>query len=215
MRRNALIFVVFFLVVIAGCVNNVGLSGTYINSQTNLTCLELSSDGTYFAHQVGSSISIKEKYEIKNNKLLLTLPTDFLFGLTGQNNIVIACDVNGDTIDCGKDGGTYQKINSCNNQNPKRITPTPIMYTYQCLANTSLKNSQPDKDHVTLTLNYQDTCGLTTDVIFFVKTGNDRSVIYSKHLGNPGTSLVTVSYTVPNIRGKEYYWDYNATRRDG
>jgi len=214
MKKIVLILIIIFFVAITGCVNNIGLSGTYINSQNNLTCLELSSDETYFVHSVGSSISIKEKYEIKNNKLLLTLPTDFLFGQTGQNNIVIACDVKDDTLNCGKEGGIYQKIDSCTNQNPKRVTPTPIMYTYQCLANTSLKNSQPDKDHVTLTLNYQDTCGLTTNVIFFVKTGNDRRVIYRKDLGNPGTSLVTASYTVPNIRGQEYYWNYNATRTD-
>jgi hypothetical protein len=88
------------------------------------------------------------------------------------------------------------------------------MYNYQCLANTSLANSQPDKDHVTLTLNYQDTCGLTTDVTFFVKTRNDGKIIYSKNLGNPGTSLVTASYTVPNIRGQVYTWNYTATRRD-
>jgi hypothetical protein len=212
MNRAILIFVVLLLA-IAGCVNNIGLSGTYINSRTNQTCLEFSSDGTYLSYIVGSSISIKEKYEIKNNKLLLTLPTDFLFGQTGQNNIVISCDVNGDSIDCGKDGGIYQKIESCNNVNPKRITPTPIMNFYQCIANTSLTNSQPDKDHVTLTLRYQDTCGQTTDVIFFVKTGNGQT-IYSKDLGNPGTSLVTASYTMPNIRGQEYIWNYNATRND-
>jgi hypothetical protein len=212
MKKVIGIFVVLLLT-ITGCVNNFGISGTYINSRTNLTCLEFSSDGTYLSHIVGSSVSLKEKYEIKNNKLLLTLPMNFLLDQSGQNNLIVACDVNGDIIDCGKDGGTYQKIDSCNNQNPKRITPTPLMNTYRCLANTALTNSQPDKDHLTLTLRFQDTCGLTTNVIFFVKTGNGKT-IYSKDLGNPGTSLVTDSYTVPNIRGQEYIWNYNATRND-
>jgi hypothetical protein len=214
MKKNVIIFLVIFLLAIAGCVNNLGLSGSYINIQNNHTCLDLSSDGTYLLRSVGSSVSLKENYEIKNNKLLLTLPTNLLFGQDSQNNLVITCDVNGDILNCGKDGGTYQKTDSCNTLDPKRIIPTPKMSSYQCLANTRLTQSAPDKDHVTFGLKYQDTCGLTTDVIFFVKTRSDKKTVYSKDLGNPGTSLVTDSYTVPNIRGQEYIWNYDATRSD-
>ena len=212
MKKIALIFLVIFFLILAGCVNNVVLSGSYINIQTNQTCLDISSDGTYLIRSVGSSLSIQEKYEIKNNKLLLTLPMNLLFGQIGQNNIVVTCDINGNTINCGKEGGIYQKIDSCSSTNQERITPTPMANSYQCLANTSLTQSQLDKDHMKFTLNYQDTCGLTSDVIFYVKARNNIKPIYSKDLGNPGTSLVTASYTVKGVMGQEYIGSYNAKR---
>jgi hypothetical protein len=36
--------------------------------------------------------------------------------------------------------------------------------------------------------------------------------MYSKDLGNPGTSIIIDNYTVPNVRGQEWKFKYNATR---
>ena len=208
------LFFVLLLVTIVftgGCINNSGISGSYIDTQNNRICLDMSSDGTYLIRSVGSSLSIQEKYKIENNKLLLTLP-NFIFGQIGQNEILVTCDVNGNIINCGKEGGIYEKTDSCSVVDPARIIPTPFMPSYACLANTRLWTSEPDKYHINLNLKYQDICGLTTDVRFIVKSAKDLKVIYDQDLGNPGTGVVNASYTVENIRGVGYFWNYNATR---
>jgi hypothetical protein len=212
MKNLLFIILLISIVFTVGCVNNLGISGSYINLQNNQTCLDMSSDGTYLIRSVGSSLSIQEKYKIENNKLLLTLPTDFIFGQNSQNEIFVTCDVNGKIINCGKEGGIYEKVDSCSVIDPARIIPTPVMPSYACLANTRLWTSQPDKEHVTLNLKYQDICGLTTDVRFIVKSAKDLKVIYDQDLGNPGTGVVYANYTHDNIRGVGYFWAYNATR---
>jgi hypothetical protein len=132
-----------------------------------------------------------------------------MLGGTGANNIVITCDVNGNIIDCGKDGGVYQKTDSCNSFVTNVMTPTPIPTPI-----ASIVWSGERTDYMTVTGTYQDISGTTTDLRFSVFNTNTNTMVYTKDLGNPGTSLVTVSYKVPNVRGQEYIAKFENDRRE-
>jgi hypothetical protein len=199
MKYFAILLLLITLFAIAGCVNNYGISGTYIDIKNNNTCLDFSSDGTYLIRSLQTSIAVQDKYQIKNNQIILSIPLNSLLGGTGTNNIVITCEVNGNRLNCGKDGGIYQKTESCysfvtNEMTPTQI-PTPI---------SSVVWSGEYTDYMTVTGTYQDISGTTTDLKFNVIKWDTQTTVYSKDFGNPGTSLVTVSYKVPNVWGQEY-----------
>jgi len=80
------------------------------------------------------------------------------------------------------------------------------------MANTSLPVYQLNATAYNLSVIYQDTSGLTTNVVFQVKWRNG-TYLWNQNLGNPGTGVVVGNYTIinPGI-GKEVIWLYNATR---
>lgn len=81
------------------------------------------------------------------------------------------------------------------------------------VVNSSLPFYKLNTTHYNLSVIYHDTSGYTTDVVFNVRdwTGGNN-VVYTKDLGNPGTSIVTDNYTVAIPLGQEYIWEYNATK---
>ena len=60
---------------------------------------------------------------------------------------------------------------------------------------------------------YQDSQGYTTNLVFNVYDYSaGRTLVYTKDWGNPGTAQVVDNYTVMVPLGKEYQWQYNATK---
>ena len=85
--------------------------------------------------------------------------------------------------------------------------------TYMTLSNTTLYVTEPDPNHVTFHLLYFDPSGLTTNLKYNVTCWTNQTPMYYVDLGNPGTAVVTDdSYTVPNVKGQEWRFFYNATR---
>lgn len=80
------------------------------------------------------------------------------------------------------------------------------------IVNTSLFITEPNNSYVTFNIVYQDTSGLTTDVKWNVTNWDNMTPMYYSDLGNPFTSAVSDNYTVPNIRGQQWKFWYNATR---
>lgn len=199
MKYFVFLLLLGILFTIAGCVNNYGISGTYIDIKNNNTCLDFSSDGTYLIRSIQTSIAVQDNYQIKNNQIILSIPLNSLLGGSGTNNIAITCDLNGNRLDCGKYGGIYQKTESCYSFIPNEITPTPIPTPI-----SSVVWSGEYSDYMTVTGTFQDISGTTADLKFNVIKWDTQTTIYSKDFGNPGTSLITVSYKVPNVRGQEY-----------
>jgi hypothetical protein len=72
--------------------------------------------------------------------------------------------------------------------------------------------SEPNASYVTFNILYHDTSGYTTNVVWDVTCWSNMTQMYSKNLGNPGTSIIIDNYTVPNVRGQEWRFKYNATR---
>lgn len=197
---NYLIFSILLvsLLLITGCVNNYGISGTYIDVKNNNTCLDFSSDGTYLIRSISSSIAVQDRYQVKNNQILLSIPLNSMLGGGGANNIVLTCDVIGDRLNCGKLGGVFQKTASCNSFVTRETTPTPIPTPQSSIVTTG-----EGTDTMTFTGTYQDKSGLTTNVKFVLTDWDTQTPICSKELGNPGTSRITASCQTPNVRGKE------------
>jgi PKD repeat protein len=84
--------------------------------------------------------------------------------------------------------------------------------TLAAMAKTSLPVYQLNATAYNLSVIYQDTSGLTTDVLFYVRYRNG-TVLYYQDLGNPGTGIVSANYTVSNLpMGMELLWSYNARR---
>jgi len=84
--------------------------------------------------------------------------------------------------------------------------------TLESRAATSLPVYQLNSTFYNLSVIYQDTTGMTSNVRFIVKSRNG-TVFYNKNLGNPGVGLVTDNYTIRNQGiGEEVIWMYNATR---
>ena len=82
---------------------------------------------------------------------------------------------------------------------------------------SAMSNPNADKYHMYLLFSYQDTCGLTSQIQYFViDKGTDASpinnLLYSYTLNNPGTSIATNNVSVPNTRGENYAWYMNYTR---
>jgi len=85
--------------------------------------------------------------------------------------------------------------------------------TYMALSNTTLFITEPTASTVTFNLIYFDPTGLTTNLKFNVTCWSNNTPMYYVDLGNPGTSVVAdSSYTVPNVKGQEWRFWYNATR---
>jgi PKD repeat protein len=92
-------------------------------------------------------------------------------------------------------------------------TQRPQNQTYMTMRNTSLYVTEPDPNHVTFHLLYYDPSGLTTNLKYNVTCWDNQTPMYYVDLGNPGTAVVTDdSYTVPNVKGQEWRFFYNATR---
>jgi len=84
--------------------------------------------------------------------------------------------------------------------------------TYMALSNTTLFITEPTASTVTFNLIYYDPTGLTTDVKFNVSCWSNQTMMYYLDHPAPGTGVVTDSYTVPNVKGQEWRFWYNATR---
>jgi len=92
------------------------------------------------------------------------------------------------------------------------VIPNLSGNVYSNIGNTSLTFTEPNTSYVTMGLQYQDTSGTTSSLKFYVYFDNNKTVVYSSDLGNPGTNLVLANYTARNIRGIRYIWNYTAVR---
>lgn len=84
--------------------------------------------------------------------------------------------------------------------------------TYNQIANTSLYITEPNMSYVTFNLIYQDLSGLTSSVRWNVTNRDNGTVMRSTNFISPGVNTLLANYTVPNIRGQEWIFSYNATR---
>lgn len=84
--------------------------------------------------------------------------------------------------------------------------------TQRQLVNTSLFITEPNNTYITFNIIYQDNSGLTSNVRWNVTEWDNMTPMYYKDFGNPLTLPVSDSYTVPNIRGQQWKFWYNATR---
>ncbi len=78
--------------------------------------------------------------------------------------------------------------------------------------NQSLYVTEPNTSYVTMNLNYTDMSGLTNNLIFTVVAKENNTVINTQSFSGFGTNPIYANYTVPNVRGKGYYWQYDARR---
>ena len=69
-----------------------------------------------------------------------------------------------------------------------------------------------DLKYCTFEWSYQDTCGLTTKVDFYLKDVDLNKIVYQNSIDDPGTTIATMKYTVANERGKNYIAWENSTR---
>jgi hypothetical protein len=89
----------------------------------------------------------------------------------------------------------------------------PQSSTYKSLGNTSLFITEPTASTVNFHLRYYDPTGLTTNLKYYVQCWSNQTTMYSVDLGAPGTAVVMDdTYVVPNVKGQEWRWWYNATR---
>ena len=110
--------------------------------------------------------------------------------------------------------------------NYQTLSPKDVDYTIYCplssqhAVNNTLTQVTESKNlfyklnatAYNLSMNYQDTSGYTTDLVFWVKDYTHGDVlVYSHDLGNPGTSMITDNYTVIVPLGQEYLWGYTKT----
>jgi hypothetical protein len=97
-----------------------------------------------------------------------------------------------------------------------RPPPPPDTSLQTCLyANGNTRTSSfysSDFKQITFVWSYQDICGLTTKVDFYLIDSDLNKIVYQKTIENPGTSIATFDYTVLNERGKNYQWFENETR---
>jgi hypothetical protein len=83
---------------------------------------------------------------------------------------------------------------------------------YNQIANSSLYITEPNMSYVTFNIIYQDLSGLTTRVVWNVTNRDNGTVMSSYVYPPPGLGTIRGNYTVPNIRGQEWWFSYNATR---
>ena len=83
---------------------------------------------------------------------------------------------------------------------------------YLALQNTTLWFAEPNASYIRLGVNYTDISGKTSNVYWYIKCQNNGTVVYSKDLGNPGTSKVWDYRDIVNQRGYTWVWNYTATR---
>lgn len=84
--------------------------------------------------------------------------------------------------------------------------------TYSQIGNTSLFVTEPNMSYVTFNFRYQDLSSLTSTVYWSVMCVDNETTMYSNTFILPGTSLHIDNYTVPNVRGQQWKFWYNATR---
>lgn len=69
-----------------------------------------------------------------------------------------------------------------------------------------------DLKYCTFVWSYQDTCGLTTKVDFYLIDADLNKIVYQNSIEDPGTTIATMKYTVENEQGKNYICYENSTR---
>jgi len=85
--------------------------------------------------------------------------------------------------------------------------------TQQQISNATLYITEPNNSYVTFNLIYYDGSALTTNLLFNVTCWDNMTPMYYIDFGNPGKNVITDSnYTVPNVRGQEWKFWWNATR---
>jgi hypothetical protein len=93
---------------------------------------------------------------------------------------------------------------------------TPETDLFTCVysnGNTFTGIAAPNSTHMTLMFSYQDTCGLTSALDYYVKdVDNGSFVVYTYHLAPVTAGVYVNNYTVLNTRGKNYIWYENSTR---
>ena len=87
----------------------------------------------------------------------------------------------------------------------------PISNTNQTLRTMVSNVTEPNLSYVTMWNYYQDPTGLTTEIDMVWRFANNNSVIKWQNTSSPGTSLVTGSLTMKNIRNTQVWWGMNAT----
>jgi len=83
---------------------------------------------------------------------------------------------------------------------------------YLAVRDTSLWFAEPNVSYIRLGVNYTDSSGKTSNVKWFVVFGNNKTMLYTKDLGNPGTGTVSDYRDYKNLRGSQYTWNYSAVR---
>jgi PKD repeat protein len=78
--------------------------------------------------------------------------------------------------------------------------------------NTHSGIARPDIGNITFMFSYQDTCGTTVAVDYYVADNDLNTMIYHYQLTPVTTGIYVNNYTVPNVRGKSYRWWQNSTR---
>jgi len=87
----------------------------------------------------------------------------------------------------------------------------PIVNNSYEQVNATLTFSQPDIYNATFGVRYQDTSGLTSLLEFAIKSKVNGTIVYQTSVA-PGTSQVWINKTIPNVRGEQWRWYYNAVR---
>jgi len=83
---------------------------------------------------------------------------------------------------------------------------------YTALNGTRVYFTEPDIYNVSMCINYVDTKGLTTSVNESWYYANNNTMIFSQVLVSPGTTANLTCITLPNVRGTQVYWGWNASR---
>jgi hypothetical protein len=161
-----------------------------------------SSDTTYLQNAFGVSAVVAE--QMTNGSIAMTGET----GVDGSNTFTmfpaisyriamvnasqgVNCQVQLAPIDsdyvlhCAAAGQTY----SANNTEAAKLNRSYIWY------------NEPNASFVTYNAQYQDSDCITTDAAFNVTFVDNSTTAYYHDFGNPGCSLVTANYTLPNVRG--------------
>lgn len=82
--------------------------------------------------------------------------------------------------------------------------------TYMYINATTLNVTFPNTTHITVHLWYQDISGLSTNLKFMVFDGLNGTVYSNQTIASPGAGVNHLEYTLPNIRGNQYIWNYSA-----
>lgn len=84
--------------------------------------------------------------------------------------------------------------------------------TYMYINATTLNVTFPNTTHITVHLWYQDISGLSTNLKFMVFDGLNGTVYSNQTIASPSSGVNHLEYTLPNIRGNQYIWNYSVTR---
>ena len=78
--------------------------------------------------------------------------------------------------------------------------------------NTRVYVLQPNVTTLSMCIDYQDISGSTSSILEKWYFANNNTIIDQQTITNPGTTMHTNCYTMPNTRGVTTYWGYNASR---